>query len=72
MDSFTLYPDKINELDLSNKINGGKLIFISYTPVNGNLRPIELHGNCPEKNINNPHKFLFHMPKTYKIINQLL
>lgn len=49
MDSFTLYPDKINELDLSNKINGGKLIFISYTPVNGNLRPIELHGNCPEK-----------------------
>lgn len=57
MDSFTLYPNIINELDLSNKINGGKLIFISYTPVNGKLRPIELHGNCPEKNISNPHKF---------------
>ena len=47
----TLEPGKIYNLDLSNKIKNGKLIYINYTPQgDGNLVPIELHGNTPMNN----------------------
>lgn len=42
-----LIPDQIYNLDLSNIINGGRLLYINYTPESGNLFPIEIHGNSP-------------------------
>ena len=43
----TLKPATPYLLDLSNTINGGKLLYINYTPQEFGLYPIELHGNCP-------------------------
>lgn len=56
----TLEPGKIYNLDLSNEIKNGKLLYINYTPQgDGNLSPVELHGNTPMNNEYNTIKCLY-------------
>lgn len=44
-----LNPNEVYELDLSEEIGDGELLFINYTPYgNSRLKPIEFHGNTPQ------------------------
>ena len=56
----TLEPGIIYNLDLSDEIKNGKLLYINYTPQgDGNLFPVELHGNTPMNNEYNTTKRLY-------------
>lgn len=57
-----MYPSQKYELDLSNDIDNGKLIYINYTPNSGNLFPVELHGNSPMGHEYNVKKTLYPVP----------
>ncbi|QQK76869.1 hypothetical protein HUG15_15720 [Salicibibacter cibarius] len=44
-----LTPGKPYELDLTDDIGKGKLVYINYTPLGMGVLPIEIHGNSPRK-----------------------
>lgn len=46
-----LKPNENCNLDLSNEIGDGELLFINYTPFKGGVFPIETHSNIPEPHI---------------------
>lgn len=46
-----LEPNKIYTLDLTKEIGDGELLYITYTPDNGGLFPVEWRNNVPDKHI---------------------
>ncbi|AXF55594.1 HEPN domain-containing protein [Salicibibacter kimchii] len=44
-----LTPGRPYELDLTDDIGKGKLVYINYTPLGMGVLPIEIHGNSPRK-----------------------
>lgn len=55
-----LEPDKIYDLDLTDKIKKGRMLYINYTPnFPGTLFPAEMHGNIPVRHINFSRKRLY-------------
>lgn len=59
----TLKPMEIFELDLSDDIGDGELLYRNYTPYgDGDLFPTEVHGNTPEPHIRQKKIVLYGRP----------
>lgn len=58
----TLEKNKTYELDLSDEIGEGELLFINYTSDSGGLHPIEVHNNTPQQHIKPKKIYLYGRP----------
>ena len=61
-----IQPNKIYNLDLSEEIGEGKLLYVCYTPIgDGGVFPVEMHSNVPMKHVrSNIIQLLPHAIKT--------
>lgn len=47
--TITMIPFEVYELDLTEEIQGGELLYINYMPYGVELIPVEMHSNIPTK-----------------------